>query len=54
MESPTATRMTNRNELKKLEKEHSEIVGEFQQCVEDGDQKNKPLEDIVKNQMMIM
>ena len=39
--------------LEQLEKEHSKIVEEFQLWVEDGNQKNKPLEDIVKNQMMI-
>ena len=43
----------NKQKLEQLEKEHFEIVEEFQLWVEDGNQKNKPLEDIVKNQMMI-
>ena len=38
----------HKQELEQLEKEHSEIVEELQQWVEDGDQKNKVLEEIIE------
>ena len=38
----------HKQELKQLEKEHSEIVEELQQWVEDGDKENKTLEEIIE------
>ena len=38
----------HKQELEQLEKEHSEIVEELQQWVEDGDQKNKVFEEIIE------
>ena len=38
----------HKREIKQLEKEHSEIAGELQQWVEDGDKENKTLEEIIE------
>ena len=38
----------HKQELNQLEKEHSEIVEELQQWVEDGDKENKTLEEIIE------
>ena len=45
---PTSCEEEHKRELEQLEKEHSKIVEELQQWVEDGDQKNKALEEIIE------
>ena len=38
----------NNKAYEQLEKEHSEIVAELQQWIEDGDEKNKALEEVIE------
>ena len=38
----------NNKAYEQLEKEHSEIVSELQQWIEDGDKKNKALEEVIE------
>ena len=44
----TSCEEDHKKELDQIEKEHSEIVEELQQWVEDGDKKNKMLEEIIE------
>ena len=44
----TSCEEDHKKELDRIEKEHSEIVEELQQWVEDGDKKNKMLEEIIE------